>query len=274
MNPTIDLKSYFQRVGYEGTPTNSLDTLRQLHRLHTQAIAFENINPFLGIPVKLDIDSLKQKLIHDGRGGYCFEQNLLFKHVLEAVGFSVKGLAARVLWNQPQDIITRRSHMLLLINYNDTNYIADVGFGATTLSRPMLLEPDIVQQTRHEPYRLVMHEEGYYFLQAEIHDEWKTLYRFDLEEQFLPDYEMANWYVSNRPESSFVNGLMVARADSGRRYTLNNNVFKVHLLGGKTESQTLSTVGELQNILENEFQLNLLTMAGIDEILQQKIFSK
>jgi arylamine N-acetyltransferase len=40
-----------------------------------RAIAFENLTSLLKQPVKLDLASLQQKLINEGRGGYCFEQN-------------------------------------------------------------------------------------------------------------------------------------------------------------------------------------------------------
>lgn len=99
MPVTVDLNAYFQRIGYDEEETTTLNVLQELHRLHTQAIPFENLNSFLGIPVKLDMESIQKKLVHDGRGGYCFEQNLLFKQVLEQLGFSVRGLSARVLWN-------------------------------------------------------------------------------------------------------------------------------------------------------------------------------
>jgi N-hydroxyarylamine O-acetyltransferase len=52
---------------------------------------------------------------------YCYEHNLLFKHALEALGFRVKGLLARVL---------------------------DVGFGRITLTGPLRLIADIEQATR------------------------------------------------------------------------------------------------------------------------------
>ncbi|QOW08871.1 arylamine N-acetyltransferase [Kaistella flava (ex Peng et al. 2021)] len=269
MNSKIDLKSYFQRIGYKGEQTTTLETLQQLHRLHTQAIPFENINSFMGIPVKLDIQSLQQKLIGERRGGYCYEQNLLFKDILETLGFSVKGLAARVLWNQPEDKITRKSHMLLLINYDGKKYIADVGFGAITLTGALLLETDKVQTTPHESFRLTKPHQEYYFLQVQINNEWKTLYRFDLEEQFLPDYEMANWYLSNNPESHFVTDFIAARPDIGRRYTLSNNVFKEHLLNGNTKSNTLTTSGQLKNVLENELKLTLPANLSIDEMFEK-----
>lgn len=268
-NSKIDLPSYFQRIGYTGEQRASIETLQHLHRLHCQTFAFENINPFLGIPVNLDIEFLQQKLIYEGRGGYCFEQNLLFKYVLETLGFSVKGLAARVLWNKPQGEITQRSHMLLLIDYDTTKYIADVGFGSMTPTGPVLLESEKVQETPHEPFRLIKHIEEYYLLETLIQNEWKTLYRFDLEEQFLPDYEMANWYISNHPKSIFVTELIAARPAIDCRYTLHNNLFKVHHLNGNTESRTLATASELKNVLQNEFQLRLSSSTGVDAIFKK-----
>src|SRR5688572_13841276 len=76
----FDLDSYFARIGYDGPHVPTLETLRAIQLLHPQAIAFENLNPLLALPVKLDVESLQQKLVRSRRGGYCFEHNgLLFK---------------------------------------------------------------------------------------------------------------------------------------------------------------------------------------------------
>src|SRR5215831_16064297 len=95
-SPTIDLDAYFKRIGYEGARKPTLDTLTAIQLRHTETLAFENLNPLMGWPVRLDAESLQQKLVRDGRGGYCFEQNLLLKHAFDAPGFRVTGLAARV----------------------------------------------------------------------------------------------------------------------------------------------------------------------------------
>src|SRR5688572_29268766 len=110
----FDLAGYLNRIGYSGSHEPSIETLRAVHLHHAQAIPFENLNPFLRIPVVLDTDSLYQKLVLNKRGGYCFEHNLLLSEVLKSIGFNVKGLAARVLWNQPEGVVTARGHMLLL----------------------------------------------------------------------------------------------------------------------------------------------------------------
>ena len=85
----IDLDAYFQRIGYSGDCSPRLTTLQRIHQRHSQTIAFENLNSLLKQPVKLDLASLQQKLINEGRGGYCFEQNSLLRAVLLALGFEV-----------------------------------------------------------------------------------------------------------------------------------------------------------------------------------------
>ena len=62
---TIDLDAYFQRIGYAGVRTPTLETLCELHLLHAQTIPFENLTPLLKQPVNLDAESLERKLVHD-----------------------------------------------------------------------------------------------------------------------------------------------------------------------------------------------------------------
>src|SRR3712207_6616725 len=101
----MDLDSYFERIGYTGTRTPTLDTLRAIHLLHPRTIPFENLDPLLGRPVRLDAAFLRAKLIAERRGGYCYEHNLLLKDVLEALGYPVRPLAARVMWNVPEGVV-------------------------------------------------------------------------------------------------------------------------------------------------------------------------
>ncbi len=175
MNDPFDLNSYFARIGYAGPATPRLETLREIHRLHPQAIAFENLNPLMRWPIRLDIRSLQDKLVTDRRGGYCYEHNLLLKRALEEIGFRVVGLAARVLLNQSEDAVRPRTHMLLQVDIDDEIWIADVGFGGMTLTAPLRLVEQVPQTTPHEPFRLTRLF-GDYALQAEVRGAWRTLY--------------------------------------------------------------------------------------------------
>ena len=254
--PAVDIDGYLARICYKGDRTPTLETLQAIHKQHTQTIAFENLNSFLKQPVPLDLGSLQQKLIHEGRGGYCFEQNLLLRSVLIALGFQVTNLTARVLWNLPEGTVTARSHMLLRVDIDAKPYIADVGFGGLTLTAPLALMPDIEQSTPHETFRLVV-DDRTYTMQANIGQEWKPLYRFDLQAQQLIDYEVSNWYISTHPHSLFTNTLIVAKPDFGCRYALRNNQFTIHHLHGQTKRRSLKTVTELRTVLEDIFHLTL-----------------
>lgn len=269
MESKIDLKAYFERIGYRGEPGTNLETLKELHRLHTRHIPFENINSFLGLPVKLDIPTLQEKMVFKRRGGYCFEQNVFFMEVLRSLGFTVRGLAGRVLWDKPEDEITRRTHMLLLIYLNNINYIADVGFGAMTLTGPIRLEPGVEQSTPHESFRCEKPEEGVYFLQAYVKNTWKTLYRFGMGLEFLIDYEMANWFLSNYPESHFTTNLMVSRTDEGIRYTLHNKDLNVYRLNGENTHEQLHSPDEIKNKLEEVFDIDIHGIPKLDHGLEK-----
>jgi N-hydroxyarylamine O-acetyltransferase len=267
MTPAFDLDAYFNRIGFSGERSSSIETLRRLHFHHPREIAFENLNPLLGLPVHLDAASLQQKLIHNRRGGYCYEQNILFRHALETIGFKVTGLAARVTWNQPEDVVLPRTHMLLRIDLDGQAYSADVGFGGLTLTAPLRLETDIEQDTSHEPFRLIGEGEEL-ILEARIRESWKSLYRFTLQEQLLPDYEMANWYVSCHPKSRFVNALIAARVVGDRRYALLNNELGVHYLNGRTERSVLTTGAQIREVLQGPLGITLPAAPELDSVLQ------
>jgi N-hydroxyarylamine O-acetyltransferase len=266
----IDLDAYCQRIGYSGKRTPTRQTLEAIHYRHTQAIAFENLSPLLGHPVLLDLNSLQQKLVASGRGGYCFEQNGLFHAVLTTLGFRVTRLAARVLWNLPEGMINPRTHMVLLVHLEDAPYIADVGFGGLTLTTPIRLTVDSPQATSHEPFQLLHTEDGY-IMQAQVAQRWQSLYWFDLQPQHSPDYEVSNWYVSTHPKSLFVNSLMAAKPDVDCRYALRDHRFVIHHRHGKTESHQLTTVSELCAVLTDKFQLTLPDHEDLEPVLQRFI---
>ena len=161
MAEALDLAAYFARIGFTGEATPSLDTLRRLHLLHPAAIPFENLGAFIGEEIPLDSASLQRKLVAGGRGGWCFEHNLLFAAMLRAIGFRLTTLAARVRWNAPPKELRPRSHMLLQVHLSEGDYIADVGFGGQVMTGPLRLEPGIEQPTPHEPFRLVPEPGGF-----------------------------------------------------------------------------------------------------------------
>ena len=271
MPDSVDIDRYFSRIGYTGPRSATLETLAAIHLRHPQAIPFENLDTLLKRPVSLDIDALEHKMLRGGRGGWCFEQNLLLRDVLQALGFRVTGLAARAMWNAPPGVIRPRTHMLLRIDLSGAErYIADVGFGGLTLTAPLRLVTDVEQTTPHETFRLVGADANF-VLEARVGQSWKALYSFDEQPQLLPDYAVSNWYLANHPESPFINNLMVARVTPECRYGLFNNNLSTHHLHGGSEHATLTSPAELRHTLESTFGIQLPDDAGMDTTLARII---
>lgn len=250
----LDLAAYLERIGYSGELAPSLATLRALHLAHASRIAFENIDVLQKLPIRLDLDSLQAKLVTAGRGGYCFEQNLLFAAVLRELGFSVQPLAARVRYRT--QLVLPRTHMLLQVDVDGENWLADVGFGAEGLLLPVPFGRG--QEVRHFAwsYRVVEERAGLWVLQS-LHDEsWADLYAFSLEPQHPADFEMANHYVSTHPDSRFVHTLTVQLPTPEARHILRNRELIVDR-GDQISSRVLEDDEELLSVLADTFGITL-----------------
>lgn len=145
----VDIDRYLERIGYTGARQPVLATLAEIQLRHTLTFAFENLDPLLKRPVRLDLPSLQDKFFTQGRGGYCYEHNTLLQAMLGSLGFAARGLAARVQWNSPPGVLRARTHMLLKVDLPEGPYLVDAGFGAMTPTAPLAFSPGDTQHTPH-----------------------------------------------------------------------------------------------------------------------------
>jgi N-hydroxyarylamine O-acetyltransferase len=68
-------------------------------------------------------------LITNKRGGYCFEQNMLFRAGLRSLGYRITSLQGRVIRGLAIDAPRPAIHMLLQVDLPEGPHLADVGFG-------------------------------------------------------------------------------------------------------------------------------------------------
>jgi N-hydroxyarylamine O-acetyltransferase len=266
----IDLAAYLGRIGYEGEHAPTLATLQAIVAGQSEAIAFENLDPLLGWPVRLDAESLQRKLVRDGRGGYCFEQNLLLHHALEGLGFRVTGLGARILWNAADGVVPPRGHMLLLVHLPEGRFLVDVGFGGQTPTSALRLEPGLTQATPHEAFRVQRAGEDF-VLQVDLGGSWRALYQFDLRQHHFTDYEVSNWFVSTHPSSHFVHELLAARPAPGKRFALRDNLLVMHQRGRASQRRVLKTAAELRQTLDEVFGIAVPEGAEVESLLERLV---
>jgi N-hydroxyarylamine O-acetyltransferase len=200
--PVFDLDRYLERIGLRGSPG-----IAEVHLAHVTSIPFENLDPHRGVPVALAIPDLERKLLAERRGGYCFEQNLLLKVALEALGAEVEMMLARVRVGAPPGAIRPRSHLLLRVRAEGSTWHADVGFGRGSLFEPIPFGPGPEQGQLGRRFRVV--EDGAELvLQTAREEGWEDLYGFAPDPVPLVDVEVASWYTSTYPRSPFVTGLI------------------------------------------------------------------
>ena len=92
----FDLDAYCARISYKGPRDVSLATLKGLHFAHVHTVPFENLDIHLGQRISLEPSDLFTKIVTRKRGGYCYEVNSFFAMILQAFGFHVQCLLARL----------------------------------------------------------------------------------------------------------------------------------------------------------------------------------
>ena len=241
---SLDLNAYFARIGWSGARTATLSTLAGLLGAHMRSIPFENFDPLLGWRVRLDLDSLQDKLVRRRRGGYCFEHATLFAAVLSALGFDVTSHLARVVLRTPKEEAPF-THMVNLVALPDGRFVADPGFGGPGASVPLPLISAV-----HEGHHFVRDGEDW-LLRAET-DLWIT----GFSTAYPIDFELANHYVATHPQSIFTNSLMLNRFTEQGRVSLMNREASIRR-GGAVQSWQLADRKELAAFLVEYFGIDL-----------------
>jgi N-hydroxyarylamine O-acetyltransferase len=201
----FDLDGYLARIGVSGRPSVS-----EVHRAHVTAIPFENLDPYCGIAVSLAVEDLERKLVVKRRGGYCFEQNLLLKAALEALGAEVDLFLARVRLGAKRGVTRPRTHLVLRVRDGGSEWHADVGFGLGSPLEPLPFGPGEEHTQSGWRFRIV-EEDAELVLQTADGPEWVDLYGFAPAPVPQVDVETSNWFTSTHPRSPFVTGVIVSR---------------------------------------------------------------
>ncbi|MGZ3307903.1 MAG: arylamine N-acetyltransferase family protein, partial [Xanthobacteraceae bacterium] len=253
----FDQDGWLARIGYHDSREPTLETLNALVSAHSSAIAYESIDVLLDRPPKLDLRSLQDKMIAGGRGGYCFEQNMLFRGALRSLGYSVTSLQARVVRGLDIDAPRPMLHMVLRVDLPQGPFLADVGFGNLAPTAPLRLAPLVEQDTPHEVMRFIeMGDE--LTLQSRLRDRWEHIYRVVPLPRLDTEYEICNWFTGTHPQSPYLNNMIAALpGPQGTRLTLFNARFNVRHASGEVERRTLESKDEYRCVLRDQFGIAL-----------------
>jgi N-hydroxyarylamine O-acetyltransferase len=256
-NDAFDQQAWLARIGYGGPITPTLDGLHRLIAAHAYSIAYESLDIMLGRTPRLDLASLQSKMIGRNRGGYCLEQNMLFRAGLRSIGFDVTSLQGRFVRGLAIDAPRAGIHMVLQVNLPEGPFIADVGFGNLAPTCALRLEPGLEQDTPHERMRFV-DVGGEPTLQAWIGGAWEHVYRVIPYPRYDMEYEITNWYTATHPDAPYATNIIAARPRPDRtRLTMFNERVNLRHADGGVERRVMTNRDEYASVLRDGFGLDL-----------------
>lgn len=254
---SFDQQAWLDRIGYSASREPTLANLHRLIFAHAHAVAYESLDIMLGRTPRLDIASLQRKMIAGGRGGYCLEQNMLFREGLRSLGYDITSLQGRVVRGMAIDAPRPAIHMLLQVNLPEGPYLADVGFGNLAPTCALQLRPTIEQETPHELMRFI-DVGGELTLQARLRDTWEHIYRVIPYPRYDGEYEITNWYTGTHPDAPYQSNIIAALPGPDRtRITMFNARVTVRHASGDSERRVLKDEAEFQSVLRDEFGLHM-----------------
>jgi N-hydroxyarylamine O-acetyltransferase len=248
-----DVQSYLARVGYKGSMSPTLETLRAIHYAHLLNVPFENLDIGLGRKIALDEDLFIRKIAERRRGGFCYELNGAFAALLRALRFRVTLLSARVARSDGAES-QEFDHLTLGVDLDET-WLADVGFGESFLE-PLRIKPGVEQMDRAGTFRTVERDERLLLEKKQPAGTWKGQYSFTLQSRRLEEFAGMCEYHQRSPESHFTQNKICSRATPEGRITLAGMKLIV-TRNGEREERLLKSEDEWKDALRERFDVVL-----------------
>lgn len=250
----FDLDAYLERINYSGRTDATEETLRDLHMAHTLNVPFENLDVFNKKPILLDETSLYHKIVEKRRGGYCFEMNGVFSIALQRLGFKARNILARV--TRDGVTYTAKTHQAILVEIDNRNWVADVGFGNEGILAPLILEKNLDQQQFAHTYRLIQDPQYGWVLQKKAGDDYNHMYALYLDECYPMDFMMSNHFTSTHPDSFFTQMRMCTMPTKEGRVTLTDHQLKI-ATNGDVKETAIANEDQYKELLQRYFKLDL-----------------
>ncbi len=249
----------------ELTASADVEFLRELQSKHIARYSFNSLAVVLGQDISLEIEAIFNKIVEKQRGGYCFEHNKLVLNVLSQLGFEVRLLMAKVIYNRDVDVA--RTHRVTLLKLDGDDYIVDTGFGHFGARFPVKLELGLEQDQGDAVYRIVQNEKNDYCYQVFKDDAFFTLYTFNLHHYSEAECLPAHFYSHKSPDAAFVNNMVVCRKFYNDILSLRNNEF-FRISNEETVTTVITSAKQLHQLLMETFELDL------DFAIAEFLFSK
>ena len=239
------MDKYLKRIGFRGAAEQNVDCLNRLVQAQLTHVPFENLDIWAkGTCPSLDKDDLFHKIVVQNRGGYCFELNTLFRHLLCYLGFEVYQ-AVSSLVNEDGTPHTA-AHNVIICTLNGEKYLIDVGFGGPVPFGAMPLK-----EGTWENFKLQI-QDGFWYLDRWEQDHYRPSIRFRDVPATMEELIPLNFYISQKPDSHFRHRLNVSvKQPDGSIHRLFGD--QLHIRTAEGTVDRIVTNEELSEVLLTHF---------------------
>ena len=246
------MDKYLKRIGFRGAAEQNIDCLNRLVQAQLTHVPFENLDIWAeGACPSLEKEDLYKKIVVNGRGGYCFELNTLFRHLLNYLGFEAYQ-AVSSLVNEDGTPHTA-AHNVIVCTIDDEKYLIDVGFGGPVPFGAMPLK-----EGAWENFKL-RKQDGFWYLDRWEQDHYRPSIRFREVAATMEELIPLNFYISQKPDSHFRHQLNVSvKQPDGSIHRLSGD--QLHVRIGEVILDRTIDRSELSKVLLEHFGIAYFTI--------------
>lgn len=234
------------RIGIPETENVTFEHLGIILEKTARTIPFENLCIINKKTTDITKGNLANKILNRNEGGLCYELNSIFYLFLVENGFNaslLRGITYDPIVQQWSK--TGRTHVIIILTYNNQQYLIDTGFGGNLPLKPVPLRGDTVKSSNGE-FRVekTNTEYGNYVFYMKLkhkHDEWKLGYAFDSTKVVMDLTELneVQNIIVEHPASNFNKKPLVTRLTEQGNIILTDTSF-TESIDGKVQKKEIN----------------------------------
>ncbi|ANY67757.1 arylamine N-acetyltransferase [Paenibacillus sp. BIHB 4019] len=257
-----ELNALFRKkVGIPESEVITFDRLAYVLERLAKTVPFENLNIIRKSSAVITKEYVVQKILKDQEGGLCYEINALLYLFLIENGFNAV-LARGVVYNHDTQayFTLGRTHLTILLTYEEQTYLLDSGFGGNLPLKPVPLTGETLTSSNGQ-FRIKKEdsEHGDYLLEMKLKHkdtDWKVGYAFDSQKQLadLTECNDIRQIVFEHPESRFNKQPLITQITDDGSVTLTDTSFTQWKDGVLTKEQI--DMGDYERLLKQHFGMS------------------
>lgn len=225
MNSENFIPTYLQRINFSNQIEVCRETLFALQEAHLLHVPFENLDIYYGKAIKLNLDTIFEKIVLNRRGGFCYELNGLFYQLLKAIGFEVVMISARV-HVKDENYGQEYDHLAIIATIDHRQYLVDVGFGKFSLN-PLEIKKGFLLPDQYGDFQFDDEQNGYLKVSVVKNGGLNPQYIFQPTARVFSEFEGMCHYYQTSKDSHFRKKKMISISSHEGRITLNDQQVKI-----------------------------------------------